>query len=206
MRWRCLARGGPRRRARQLPADGSLKTMPSRKPSTQAAWGRASPLQPANMTACQSMAALLHGPNVVAASRCRRGDRACPRSTETGGEAVALGTPGEEGGGGKNILHREGSLRGDIDAMMLVYPGILNNIAHSRTVGATRAGRLLMARRRMPRPDRDSASMPSTPCWPAVQRHQCGLRQQPRRMYESMASSSPGRHRCLRSCPITRRP
>ncbi len=53
-----------------------------------------------------------------------------------GGEVVALGTPGEEGGGGKNILHREGFFEG-IDAMMLIYPG-MDNIAHSRTVGATR--------------------------------------------------------------------
>ena len=58
-----------------------------------------------------------------------------------GGTALALGTPGEEGGGGKNILHREGFFEG-IDAMMLVYPG-MDNIAHSRTVGANaRAGRL----------------------------------------------------------------
>jgi amidohydrolase len=55
---------------------------------------------------------------------------------EIGGAAIALGTPGEEGGGGKNILHREGFFDG-IDAMMLVYPG-MDNIAHSRTVGATR--------------------------------------------------------------------
>ncbi|MBL6615930.1 MAG: amidohydrolase [Reyranella sp.] len=53
-----------------------------------------------------------------------------------GGSAIALGTPGEEGGGGKNILHREGFFAG-IDAMILVYPG-MDNIAHSRTVGATR--------------------------------------------------------------------
>jgi amidohydrolase len=53
-----------------------------------------------------------------------------------GGTALAFGTPGEEGGGGKNILHREGFFAG-IDAMMLVYPG-MDNIAYSRTVGATR--------------------------------------------------------------------
>ena len=62
---------------------------------------------------------------------------ALPRSVGTlGGTAMALGTPGEEGGGGKNILHREGFFEG-LDAMMLVYPG-MDNIAHSRTVGATR--------------------------------------------------------------------
>ena len=56
---------------------------------------------------------------------------------ETGGRVVCLGTPGEEGGGGKNILHREGFFAG-LDAMMLIYPG-MDNIAHSRTLGATRA-------------------------------------------------------------------
>ena len=56
-----------------------------------------------------------------------------------GGTAMAFGTPGEEGGGGKNILHREGFFAG-IDAMMLVYPG-MDNIAHSRTVGAPRTPR-----------------------------------------------------------------
>jgi amidohydrolase len=55
---------------------------------------------------------------------------------QLGGAAIALGTPGEEGGGGKNILYREGFFEG-IDAMMLVYPG-MDNIAHSRAVGATR--------------------------------------------------------------------
>jgi amidohydrolase len=55
----------------------------------------------------------------------------------TGGAVICLGTPGEEGGGGKNILHREGFFAG-IDAMMLIYPG-MDNIAHSRTLGVTRA-------------------------------------------------------------------
>jgi amidohydrolase len=53
-----------------------------------------------------------------------------------GGEVVALGTPGEEGGGGKNIMHREGFFDG-LDAMMLVYPG-RDNIAHSRALTSTR--------------------------------------------------------------------
>ncbi len=55
---------------------------------------------------------------------------------EIGGTAIALGTPGEEGGGGKNIMHREGFFEG-IDAMMLVYPGF-DNIAHSRSLCVTR--------------------------------------------------------------------
>ena len=54
-----------------------------------------------------------------------------------GGTTIALGTPGEEGGGGKNILKAEGFFDG-VDAMMLVYPGF-DNIAHSRSLCVTRA-------------------------------------------------------------------
>ena len=77
------------------------------------------------------------GHNIVAAAGVGAAIGLAKVIAETGGEVVALGTPGEEGGGGKDILYREGFFEG-IDAMMLVYPG-MDNIAHSRTVGATRA-------------------------------------------------------------------
>ena len=76
------------------------------------------------------------GHNVVAAAGVGAAVGLAQVIGQIGGEVIALGTPGEEGGGGKNILHREGFFDG-IDAMMLVYPG-MDNIAHSRTVGATR--------------------------------------------------------------------
>ncbi len=76
------------------------------------------------------------GHNVVAAAGVGAAIGLAKIIKEIGGEVIALGTPGEEGGGGKNIMHREGFFEG-IDAMMLVYPG-MDNIAHSRTVGATR--------------------------------------------------------------------
>lgn len=76
------------------------------------------------------------GHNVVAAAGVGAGIGLARVIGELGGDAIVLGTPGEEGGGGKNILHREGFFDG-IDAMMLIYPG-MDNIAHSRTVGATR--------------------------------------------------------------------
>ena len=76
------------------------------------------------------------GHNVVAAAGVGAAIGLAAVIGRTGGTAIALGTPGEEGGGGKNILYREGFFAG-IDAMMLVYPG-MDNIAHSRTVGATR--------------------------------------------------------------------
>jgi amidohydrolase len=76
------------------------------------------------------------GHNVVAAAAVGAAIGLAKVIDRIGGEVVALGTPGEEGGGGKNILHREGFFDG-IDAMMLIYPG-MDNIAHSRTVGATR--------------------------------------------------------------------
>jgi amidohydrolase len=76
------------------------------------------------------------GHNVVAAAGVGAAIGLAKVIDRIGGEVVALGTPGEEGGGGKNILHREGFFDG-IDAMMLIYPG-MDNIAHSRTLGATR--------------------------------------------------------------------
>jgi amidohydrolase len=76
------------------------------------------------------------GHNVVAAAGVGAAVGLAQVIGQIGGDVIALGTPGEEGGGGKNILHREGFFD-DIDAMMLVYPG-MDNIAHSRTVGATR--------------------------------------------------------------------
>ncbi|WP_421996259.1 amidohydrolase [Reyranella sp.] len=76
------------------------------------------------------------GHNVVAAAGVGAAIGYAAVVGTVGGTGLALGTPGEEGGGGKNILHREGFFDG-IDAMMLVYPG-MDNIAHSRTVGATR--------------------------------------------------------------------
>jgi len=76
------------------------------------------------------------GHNVVAAAGVGAAIGLARVIEQIGGEVVALGTPGEEGGGGKNIMHSEGFFEG-IDAMMLVYPG-MDNIAHSRTVGATR--------------------------------------------------------------------
>jgi metal-dependent amidase/aminoacylase/carboxypeptidase family protein len=54
---------------------------------------------------------------------------------DVGGTVVALGTPGEEGGGGKNVMMREGAFAG-LDAMMLIYPG-MDNIAHSRSLAVT---------------------------------------------------------------------
>lgn len=76
------------------------------------------------------------GHNVVAAAGVGAAIGLAKVIDRLGGTAIALGTPGEEGGGGKNILHREGFFDG-IDAMMLIYPG-MDNIAHSRTVRATR--------------------------------------------------------------------
>jgi len=76
------------------------------------------------------------GHNVVAAAGVGAAIGLAKVIDRIGGEVVALGTPGEEGGGGKNILHREGFFDG-IDAMLLIYPG-MDNIAHSRTLGATR--------------------------------------------------------------------
>ena len=76
------------------------------------------------------------GHNVVAAAGVGAAIGLAKVIGEIGGTVIALGTPGEEGGGGKNIMHREGFFEG-IDAMMLVYPGF-DNIAHSRSLCVTR--------------------------------------------------------------------
>lgn len=77
------------------------------------------------------------GHNVVAAAAVGAAIGLARVIDRIGGEAIALGTPGEEGGGGKNILKAEGFFDG-VDAMMLVYPGF-DNIAHSRSLCVTRA-------------------------------------------------------------------
>jgi amidohydrolase len=76
------------------------------------------------------------GHNVVAAAGLGAAIGLAHVIKDLGGSVIALGTPGEEGGGGKPILHREGFFDG-VDAMMLVYPG-MDTIAHSRTLAATR--------------------------------------------------------------------
>lgn len=76
------------------------------------------------------------GHNVVAAASLGAAIGLARVIDDLGGQVIALGTPGEEGGGGKPILRREGFFDG-VDAMMLVYPG-MDNIAHSRTLAATR--------------------------------------------------------------------
>jgi amidohydrolase len=74
------------------------------------------------------------GHNVVSAAGAGAAIALAALIGELNGSIIALGTPGEEGGGGKNIMYSEGAFD-DIDAMMLIYPG-MHNIADSRTVGA----------------------------------------------------------------------
>ena len=50
------------------------------------------------------------GHNVVAAAGVGAAIGLRSVIEQIGGTVVALGTPGEEGGGGKNIMHREGFL------------------------------------------------------------------------------------------------
>jgi amidohydrolase len=76
------------------------------------------------------------GHNVVAAAGVGAGIGLKSVIEQLGGTVVVLGTPGEEGGGGKYILRDEGFF-GGIDAMMLVYPG-MHDIPDSRVVTAGR--------------------------------------------------------------------
>jgi amidohydrolase len=77
------------------------------------------------------------GHNVVAAAGVGAAIALASVIDRLDGTVIALGTPGEEGSGGKYILEREGFFA-DIDAMMLIYPGMYN-VAHSRAVGAVMA-------------------------------------------------------------------
>jgi metal-dependent amidase/aminoacylase/carboxypeptidase family protein len=62
------------------------------------------------------------GHNVVAAAGVGAAIALASVIDRLDGTVIALGTPGEEGSGGKYILEREGVFA-DIDAMMLIYPG-----------------------------------------------------------------------------------
>lgn len=77
------------------------------------------------------------GHNVVAAAGVGAAIALASVIDQLDGTVIALGTPGEEGSGGKYILEREGFFA-DVDAMMLIYPGMYN-VAHSRAVGAVMA-------------------------------------------------------------------
>ena len=73
------------------------------------------------------------GHNVVAAAGVGAAIGLAKVVDRIGGEAVALGTPGEEGGGGKNILHREG-----------FFDGIDPSMEHAALIdGCTRWGAFL---------------------------------------------------------------
>ena len=61
------------------------------------------------------------GHNVIAAAGLGAGLAAAAVANELGGRVVVLGTPAEEGGGGKQIMIDRGALDG-VDAAMMVHP------------------------------------------------------------------------------------
>ncbi len=61
------------------------------------------------------------GHNVIAAAGLGAGLAASRLADELGGTVVILGTPAEEGGGGKEYLIRRGAFE-DVDAAMMVHP------------------------------------------------------------------------------------
>jgi len=61
------------------------------------------------------------GHNVIAAAGLGAGLATAALSAEAGGRVRILGTPAEEGGGGKELMRREGALDG-ISAAMMVHP------------------------------------------------------------------------------------
>ncbi|MBI2703989.1 MAG: M20 family metallopeptidase [Actinobacteria bacterium] len=61
------------------------------------------------------------GHNIIATAGLGAGLAAAQLATELGGRVLILGTPAEEGGGGKVRMMREGALDG-VDAAMMVHP------------------------------------------------------------------------------------
>lgn len=61
------------------------------------------------------------GHNVIAAAGLGAGLAAAAVAAEAGGTVVVLGTPGEEGGGGKQLMIDAGALDG-VDAALMVHP------------------------------------------------------------------------------------
>jgi amidohydrolase len=61
------------------------------------------------------------GHNIIASAGLGAGVAAAALADEAGGRVVVLGTPAEEGGGGKILMAREGAFDG-IDAAMMVHP------------------------------------------------------------------------------------
>ncbi len=61
------------------------------------------------------------GHNVIAAAGLGAGLAAAALADELGGQVLIWGTPGEEGGGGKQLMMDEGALEG-VDAAVMVHP------------------------------------------------------------------------------------
>src|SRR5204863_665958 len=61
------------------------------------------------------------GHNVIGTAGLGAGVAAAVLAEEVGGRVVILGTPAEEGGGGKELLAQRGALEG-VDAAMMVHP------------------------------------------------------------------------------------
>src|SRR5262245_6463274 len=68
------------------------------------------------------------GHNVIAAAGAGAGVGLAAILAETGGSVVVLGTPAEEGGGGKIRMAREGAFA-EVDAAMMIHPASLDLIA-----------------------------------------------------------------------------
>ncbi len=68
------------------------------------------------------------GHNIIAAAGAGAGVALAAIIGETGGSVVVLGTPAEEGGGGKIAMTREGAFD-EVDAAMMIHPASLELIA-----------------------------------------------------------------------------
>ena len=111
------------------------------------------------------------GHNIVTASSVGAGIALGPLADRLGIRIQVIGTPGEEGGGGKYRMADEGVFDA-VDVAMLVYPGMYD-IGASRSLAALAVRVEFTGRPRTRRPIRNSASTHWTRWWPALPRSAC---------------------------------
>ena len=106
------------------------------------------------------------GHNVIAAAGLGAGLAAAAVVDALGGRLVVLGTPAEEGGGGKILLADRGAFDG-VAAAVMVHPAD-HDLTHMSAVATSSSRSTTAARPPTPPPRRGRAATRSTPPWPAM--------------------------------------
>ena len=102
------------------------------------------------------------GHNIIATAGLGAGLAAAALADELGGRVVILGTPAEEGGGGKVKMIERGAFDG-VDAALMVHPAGGDLRGHERHRHPAALGRPTTGRPPTPPPSRTRAATRSTP-------------------------------------------